>query len=164
MLLRRSGQPWYADAVAQAFRSSSKARRLADSDAEWRGYLMACAADGTSPLPITLDSVEAWWAYRVIGCGLKSAALKSATSRLLTHAVLLGYKASTSVIGAVREEHIRCRAGFPCEVLSGQHRFGQPHGSHRVRRSKSERKLLLPLPVHAPSDRTGAVLPAHGLC
>jgi len=117
-MLLRSGQPWYADAVAQAFRSSSKARRLADSDAERRGYLTACAADGMSPLPITLDSVEAWWAYRVIGCGLKSSALKSATSRLLAHAALLGYTASTSVIGAVWEEHIRFRAEFPCEVSS----------------------------------------------
>lgn len=93
-------------------------QRLSTSGSEWRGYVAVCLADGTDPLPVTLDGVEAWWASRVLGEGLKSSALKSATSRLLTHAALLGHAVPPDTREAISRELTHFCTGFPCEVAA----------------------------------------------
>ena len=70
--------PWTE--VGRAFREAGKTHRLSTTSSEWRSYTATCE-NGSAVLPVTLDSVEAWWASRVIGQGLKSAALRSVSSR-----------------------------------------------------------------------------------
>jgi hypothetical protein len=79
---------------------------------------VVCEADGTPPLPISVDTVMAWWASRILGSKLKSSALKSVTSRLLTHASLLGHEAPPDVVTAIGRERQYFCAAFPCEVSS----------------------------------------------
>lgn len=104
--------------VGRAFQLAAARRRLAQSASLWRCYLATGAADDFAPLPLTLDKVVAWWAARVLGRHLKSSALQSATSRLLSHAALLGQPVSQALAAEIWDVLPRFCASFPCEVSS----------------------------------------------
>ena len=112
----RDSAPWYT--VASEFRVADRSARLADSISDWRSYVRTCESDGVNPLPITLVSILAWWHHRVIGQSLKSSALQSATSRVLSHAAALGSAAPQALAKAIGAELVRFRTAFPCEVSS----------------------------------------------
>jgi hypothetical protein len=98
--------------------SASADLRLRHSRSEWRSFLAMCDSDGIAPTPITLDMVVAWWAARVLGRNLKSSALRSVTSRLLTHAALLGSPVPAQVVDSIWNTLPHFCASFPCEVSS----------------------------------------------
>lgn len=77
-----------------------------------------CDPDGIAPIPISLDKVVAWWAARVLGRNLKSSALRSVTSRLLTHVALLGSPVPAQVVASIWDTLPHVCASFPCEVSS----------------------------------------------
>lgn len=150
-LHREQGVPWRD--VARTFRAASTAHRLRDTDSEWRGYVAVCEADGTPPLSISVETVMAWWASRILGSKLKSSALKSVASRLLTHASLLGYEAPLDVVTAIGRELQYVYAAFPCEVTSATPLLLQcggwsPLNGDSVRKSKGRAESLLPCAAH----------------
>lgn len=104
--------------IARVFQSATQHRRLADSASEWRSYLAMCESDGVPPLPVSLVKVIGWWAFRVLGRSRKSSALRPVTSRLLTHAALLGSPVPSAVAEDIWDSLPRFCASFPCEVSS----------------------------------------------
>ena len=110
----RSTASWRA--VAAAFQAADTEHRLAASASEWRSYVATCEADGAEPLPLSIVSVLAWWHHRVVGNHLKSSALPSVTSRLLSYVALQGMPVSRTLADGIWLELRRFRAAFPCEV------------------------------------------------
>ena len=117
-------------AVAVAFQSADIGHRLAATVSEWRSYVATCEADGAEPLPLSIVSVLAWWHHRVVGNRLKSSALPSVTSRLLSHAALLGAPASATLTDTIWYELSRFRAAFPCEVAPAAPPLGDAGDGH----------------------------------
>ena len=88
-----------------------------------------CEAERVDPLPLTPAKLLACWSERVVGRGLKSSALQSITSRVVTYARLAG---SLTPDAVVREEIARERRQlcetFPCEVRAAAPPLGVVDG------------------------------------
>jgi hypothetical protein len=91
-------------------------RRRTPLSSEWNSCSAACSASGVHGLPVTLEKILACWHYRVIEKKLKSSALQSVTSRILTHAALLGHPTPPATVEAINAERVRFCNTFPCEV------------------------------------------------
>jgi hypothetical protein len=120
------------DVIGGAFADAMHARSLADTASAFRGYQDACAADGTPSLPITINKVVGYWAQRVVVSRRKSSGLQSITSRLLTHAALLGHGPDSRTRAAIWEALPGFCSAFPCEVASVAPPLGATHGLLRA--------------------------------
>ena len=115
-------------AVGNAYHAARLVGAIDSSESEWRGYTRVCAIDGTDPVPVTLPKLLACWSERVIGRGLKSSALKSVTSRILSHARLVGSPASPSDESSIWRELPHFCSTFPCEVQPAAPPLGTANG------------------------------------
>ena len=112
--------------VATSYHAVSSASRLSASNSDWSGYSRVCEAEGVSPLPVTVSKMLSWWCERVIGRRLKSSSLPTATSRVLSHASLLGQECASAK--TIRLECERFCETFPCEVRSAAPTLGVTDG------------------------------------
>ena len=156
-------------AVGRAYRGADNAHRLRATSSEWRSYTTSCDEDGSAALPVTLDNVEAWWASRVIGQGLKSSALRSVTSRVLTHAAALGQPTDEVERKVIWGELSRFTVAFPCDVSSAAPALDNA-GDNRLDTAidfcarRAHESLILPIvqvPPHPPADSAVSVLPPY---
>jgi hypothetical protein len=160
---RAGGASW--GAVASTFRSTRIAAAVSDKDIRyaWSAYERACHADGIPPLPISLDSVMAMWFERVIGHGLKSSALHSLTSRILTRAALWGQGVSSELRESISVELGHFCEAFPCQVSSAAPPLGNSDGRLSQVISYVEEKAatgsLFYLQLHALLQLAAAVYP-----
>jgi hypothetical protein len=146
----RRGNDWRT--VASTFLGAARQEALSDSRSSWTQYLDACLASGTPPTPVSTLSMTVFWTRRVIGFGRKSSGLQSTTSRILSHAKLLGQSGAHND-GSVRTHDCPfmpqrlaghavpiqtqteiwgllprfCKA-FPCEIKPAAPPLGRNHG------------------------------------
>lgn len=125
--------------VGAAYYEARTSSVLADSSSAWRGYCRTCEADGLEPTPVTLSKMLACWTERVVGRHLKSSALKSVTSRILTHAQTAGHPTPPAVAKAIRRELVGFCTTFPCEVRAAAPPLGIADGLDTVIAYASER-------------------------
>ena len=94
----------------------------------WSAYQRVCDGEHVDPIPVTTQKVVALWCSRVIGQGLKSSALKSITSRILTRADLMGQTVDHQVVEEIKDELGRFCTTFPCEVSAAAPPLGASDG------------------------------------
>ena len=72
--------------------------------------------------------MTAFWAQRVIGRGLKSSGLQSLSSRVFTHARLLGHPADGATLSELARLLPDFRKAFPCGIKPAAPPLGSIHG------------------------------------
>ena len=119
---------------------------------EWnlKGYSDVCALIGKPALPVSLLNLGSWWISRLErqqGRKLKSSALRTVTSRVLTRARLMGFPVTEADRVEIGKKLTEVRALYPCEVSSAAPPLGDA-GDGRLSRvlayaaSRAERSLF----------------------
>jgi hypothetical protein len=114
--------------VGHTLRIALNADGLKATLSPWNTFLRLCASCGLQPLPVTTTAIAALWSQRIIGRSLKSSGLQSLTSRILTHARLLGHPADTATLAEIADLLPNFCKTFPCGVKSAAPPFGVIHG------------------------------------
>jgi hypothetical protein len=120
------GESWVA--VGRVLRRTLDADGRRATSSSWNTFRHLCTSCNLQPIPVTTAAIAALWSQRVIGRGLKSSGLQSLTSRILTHARLLGHPADTATLAEIAALLPNFCKTFPCGVKPAAPPFGVIHG------------------------------------